>query len=300
LVSSVLPLLGPLLVALVLGFLLVNLPPLSRFAVASSPRADRLLLRSGVVLLGLKISVSDVAALGVAGLSVVLVTVAATYAATQVAGRALGVDRKLVTLIAAGFSVCGAAAIAAVEVSIRAKAKDVAMAIALVTVFGSAMIVAVPLLGRALELSDHQTAVWAGASIHEVAQVIAAASIVSGAALATATTVKLARVVLLVPVQLLSSRVCRERDRSSGPPLPAFLVAFAVAIVLRSTSVLPARALQLAFNATTLLLGAAMFGLGTTIVARQLWPVPWRGVVLAAIATSVAAGSSLVLVAAFV
>ncbi len=82
-----------------------------------------------------------------------LATVVTTYAATQVAGRLLGLERDLVTLIAAGFSICGAAAIAAVESSIRAKPKDVALAVALVTVFGTVMIGAIPALGHACSAS---------------------------------------------------------------------------------------------------------------------------------------------------
>ena len=294
-VSSALSFLGPLLVALVIGVIMANVPRLQRVAVTTSPRIDRLLLRAGVVLLGLKVSLAGLEDLGIRGLLVVVGTVTLTYATTQVTGRRLGLDRKLVTLIAAGFSICGAAAVVAVESSIRAKTKDVALAVALVTVFGSGMIGAVPLLGGLLGLTPRQTAVWAGASIHEVAQVVMAASLVSGAALATATTVKLARVALLVPVQLLSTWICREPSRAAATPLPAFLVWFVVAVALRSTVPLPTALLELASDLTTLLLSAAMFGLGTTLVARQLWPAPWRSVLLAGVATVTAAVSSLAL-----
>jgi len=297
LVSTVVPLLGPLLVALVIGVIGANLPGVSRYVVGTAPRMDKFLLRSGVVLLGLKIAISDVIGLGPAGLTVVLATVCVTFAVTQLIGRLLGVDRELTTLIAAGFSICGAAAIAAVESSIRAKGKDVALAVAMVTVFGSLMIAVVPALGHLLGLTAEQTAVWAGASIHEVAQVIAAASLVGGAtALATATTVKLARVALLAPVQLVSARVCRQGAERSGPIVPLFLVGFVVAVAVRSTGVLPHSVLSLAGSVTTLLLSAAMFGLGTGIVARQLWPVPARALALAATSTVIAGGVSLTLV----
>ena len=89
----------------------------------------------------------------------------------------------------------------------------VALAVALVTVFGTIMIGVVPTLGHLWGLTDEQTAIWAGASIHEVAQVIAAASLIGAGgatALATATTVKLARVALLAPVQVVSAREARS------------------------------------------------------------------------------------------
>ena len=303
-ISAAAPLLGPLLVALVIGVVAANTPRLGRYVVGTAPRLDRFLLRSGIVLLGLRVAIGDVAGLGPSGVVVVLATVATTYATTQVVGRLLGLERDLVTLIAAGFSICGAAAIAAVESSIRAKPKDVALAVALVTVFGTIMIGAVPALGGVLDLTDEQTAIWAGASIHEVAQVIAAASLIgAGGAtvLATATTVKLARVALLAPVQLVSARICRSEDVTRrGPLVPLFLVGFLAAVAIRSTGVLPQVALDLASSLTTVLLSAAMFGLGTGIVARHLWPVPVRVLVLATISTLVAAGVALSLVALLV
>ncbi|GAA1924753.1 YeiH family protein [Nocardioides hwasunensis] len=299
-VSTAVPLLGPLLVALVIGVAVANTPGVSRHVVGTAPRLDKLLLRGGIVLLGLKIAVGDVLALGVSGIVVVLATVVTTYAVTQVVGRALGLERSLVTLVAAGFSICGAAAIAAVESSIRARPKDVALAVALVTVFGTVMIGAVPALGHVLGLTDEQTAIWAGASIHEVAQVIAAASLIgAGGAtvLAAATTVKLARVALLAPVQVVSARMCRSADATRrGPLVPLFLLGFLAAVVVRSTGVLPPSVLDVAGTLTTVLLSAAMFGLGTGIVARHLWPVPARALLLATISTLVAASVALALV----
>lgn len=299
LISLKLPLLGPLLVALLLGVVCANLAPISRHVVGQAPGLDKFLLRAGVVLLGLKVVIADVVDLGAGALTVVLGTVLTTYVVTQVVGRALGLDRELTTLIAAGFSICGAAAVAAVESSIRAKPRDVGLAVALVTAFGSAMIVVVPALGPVFGLDREQTAVWAGASIHEVAQVVAAAALVGGGstALATAMSVKLARVALLAPVQVVSARLCHAGDtRRKGTLVPLFLVGFLVAVGVRATGILSASVLDLASAVTTCLLAAAMFGLGTTVVARQLWPLPLRAVLLATVATMVAGGVSLVLI----
>lgn len=300
-VSTVVPLLGPLLIALLLGVLIANLPRVGGVVTTGSAGVSRLLLRAGVVLLGLKIVAVDIWALGEAGIAVIAVTVAVTFLSTQMIGRWLGISRELTTLIAAGFSICGAAAIAAVESSVRARAKDVALAVAMVTLFGSAMILVVPVLGDLVGLSDDQTAVWAGASIHEVAQVIAAASLIGGgtsAVLALAITVKLGRVMLLAPVQLASARAFRvDGDR---PGFPLFLFGFLAMVALRSTGLLPGWVIDVAGDATMVLLSAAMFGLGTGIVARNLWPIPPRVVLLATAATLVAGSTSLALVALFV
>ena len=86
-ISTWVPLLGPLLVALVIGTAAANVPVVARHVVGTAPRLDKFLLRSGIVLLGLRVAAADVLALGVRGLAVVLLTVLATYTATQVAGR---------------------------------------------------------------------------------------------------------------------------------------------------------------------------------------------------------------------
>lgn len=294
--SAVVPLLGPLLLALVAGAVVANTPWAG--ALAGHASVTKLLLRWGVVLLGLRISGTDLLAVGPEGALVVVATVACTYTATVHLGRRLGLDRDLVTLVAAGFSICGAAAVAAVNDTVRARERHVGLAVALVTLFGSAMIALVPLLGRALGLSERQTAVWAGASIHEVAQVAAAASLVGAGALAVAMTVKLGRVLLLAPVYVVASR---DGDTPGlRRAVPWFVLGFALAVAIRSTGLLPALVVDGSQDAATLLLAAGMFGLGLGIRARDLWPVPKEALVLATASTVVAAGVSLTLVALLV
>lgn len=300
LISSVIPLAGPLLIALVLGALVANTRLSDLTIMSGQAKATKLLLRLGVVLLGLKLPAQEILDIGPAGLAVVLTTVAVTYFSTVWLGDRLRLDRGFVTLLAAGFSICGAAAIAAVDDAVRAKERYVALAVAMVTLFGSAMILLVPWLGELIGLSRHQTAIWAGASIHEVAQVVAAASLVGSAAIAIATTVKLGRVVLLAPMYAFASR---RGERSAGqraPLVPWFVVAFAGAIAVRSSGVLTADVLSVSNTITTLLLAAAMFGLGMGIRARDIWPVPFTAFLLASASTLVAAGTSLLLITTLV
>lgn len=293
-IGQLLPLVSPLLIALVLGAVAANLPTLAGHLGDEAGDLDKLLLRVGVVLLGLQIALSDLATIGVAGLAVVALTVVVTFTATHLLGRALGLSPALTALIAAGFSICGAAAIAAVESSVRAKAKEVALAIAMVTVWGSLMIAALPPLATTIGLSDSQAAVWAGASIHEVAQVVATASLIGGSAVVSlATTVKLARVMLLAPVHAASARIGRTGVESSAPRVPWFVTGFLIAVAVRTTDWLPDQALTVGGWVTQALLAAAMFGLGTGLVLRQLWPIQGRVLLVSAGATIVAAGTGL-------
>jgi uncharacterized integral membrane protein (TIGR00698 family) len=295
--STVVPWSGPLLLALVLGGVVAATPWGARGALARHAPVTRVLLRSGIVLLGLRLPLDRLADVGTGGLAVVVLTLSTTFAVTTVAGRALGVDRGLTALVATGFSICGAAAVAAVDDAVRARERDVALAVALVTVHGTALVLLVPWAAGALGLDDRQAAVWAGASIHEVGQVVAAAALLGPGALAMATAVKLVRVLLLAPVYAVVARGTARPGTGRGAPLvPWFVLGFVGAVVVRSIGVLPSGVLQVADGATTVLLAAAMFGLGLGLRVRDLLPVPGAVLALSGVATATVAGTSLLLV----
>lgn len=291
------PLMSPLLIALVIGVAVVNSPLRGSRVFIGHAAVTRSMLQVGVVLLGLRLPLQDILALGPRGLTVIALTVSLTFTTTCFLGDRLGLDRGLVTLIAAGFSICGAAAIAAVEGGISRRREDVALAVAMVTIFGSAMIVIVPVVSRLAGLTAHQQGVWAGASIHEVAQVVAAATTAGAAAVAIATTVKLGRVSLLALAYAAARRRCGDVPAGETTPaiVPWFVVGFLVAAALRSSGLVPQAVLHGADLATTLLLAAAMFGLGLGMHLRSLLPVSPRVFVLALSSTSVAASVSLAL-----
>lgn len=296
--SAVVPLLGPLLIALVIGVAVVNSRLGSHPAIADHGAATRLLLRLGVAALGLRLPFADIVSIGPSGLLVIVATVLATFTGTRYIGRRLGLEDGLVLLIATGFSICGAAAIAAVEDTVRARQQHVALAVAMVTIYGSAMIVAVPWLAGVIGLSDGQAAIWAGASIHEVAQVAAAGSLIGTSAVALAMTVKLGRVALLAPLSVVLARTTSGAKGATAPLVPWFIVAFVGAVAVRTSDLLPQGVLSVTDVLTTLLLAAGMYGLGMGIRARDLWPMPLQVLTLSTISTIIAAGISLALVLA--
>lgn len=289
--SALLPGNSPVLLAMVLGCVVANTRVVSVTARSAQIRAARTLLRLGVVLVGFKLSAQALASLGPSAVLVALSTVGVTYAVTAVVGDRLDLDRGLVTLVAAGFSVCGAAAIAAVESKVERNDRDVGLAVAMVTVFGTIMIVAVPALASWTGLTHRQAAVWAGASIHEVAQVVAAASSLGVSALAVATTVKLARVASLPAIYLVAAGRGRSgRAVGAGlPVLPWFVAGFLLTAALRSSGLAPAAALGPTNTAATLLLAGGMYGLGLGLRIRDLFPVPLRLVLLCTVSTATAA-----------
>ncbi|HEU5470210.1 MAG TPA: putative sulfate exporter family transporter [Actinophytocola sp.] len=297
LVSLAVPAVSVLTAAVLLGILAGNLPVLPAAARPGLRSATRTLLRSGVVLLGLQLAVPELLGLGAGTIAAIAVTVAVGFLGTMALGRLLRLPRGLTVLVATGFSICGASAIAAMEGVVRRRDDEVATAIALVTLYGGLAIFAVPLAGSALGLGDALVGRWAGLAVHEVAQVVAAAAPAGAAAVAVAAVVKLGRVVLLAPMVAGMSLV--ERRAHSGsttrrPPLvPLFVLGFLAAAALRTTGWLPDPALAVARTATTALLGAALFGLGCAVDLRSVLRTGPRALLLGLLSTLLVAGTAL-------
>jgi uncharacterized integral membrane protein (TIGR00698 family) len=291
-ISVAVPALSALTAAVVLGAVARNCGLVVPAVLPGTTAATKRLLRTGVVFLGLQLAVGQILHLGPGELIVVAATVSVTFGTTLLIGRRLGVGRGTTLLVATGFSICGAAAAAAVDAASDTTEEDLATAVALVTIFGGITMFVLPSLQGPLHLSDTAFGLWSGASIHEVAQVVAAASAAGSAALAVAVVVKLTRVVLLAPLVAGVSISQRRRtgDRSGvRPPLvPLFVVGFLAMVGLRSTGVLPGGVLDAAKTATTLLLAAALFGLGTSVDVRSLVRTGGRSALLGLCSTLVA------------
>lgn len=286
-VSHRVPQLSALLLAIVLGMLLRNTTGVPSAFEAGLTFTAKRFLRAGVVLLGLQLSLADIVQLGWGVLGVVVVIVAGGISTTVLLGRKLGMTPSQTLLIAAGFSICGAAAVAAMDGVIEAEDnEEVVTAITLVVLFGTLMIPVLPLLAGALGLTDMQTGMWAGVSVHEVAQVVAIGGSLGATALATAVIVKLARVLMLAPTMAVISWRRRAVAGVAGkrPPLmPLFVALFVVAVIL--SPLLPPTWAAPAHTLQTALLGAAMFALGTSVKFSSFRQVGVRPFILAGAAT---------------
>lgn len=293
--------LSPMLLAILAGVIARNLMPVPQGLEPGIAFSAKTILRWGVVLLGLQISVAQIASLGVGVLAIVLVAVGLTFAATLAFGRLLKVDSELTMLIASGFSICGAAAVAGMQGTLRAKGEKVAAAVALVVLFGTLMIAVGPLIVSAMGWQATPAGVFIGASTHEVAQVVAAAGItgdslhVGDAVLAAAVPVKLARVALLAPVIIAAGWLHLRMMRSTGnevregakkpPLLPLFVVGFLAMIVLASVNVVPNSALSVIKHVQQFLLADAMFALGLGVHIKSLIELGARPLILGLLST---------------
>jgi len=271
------PQVGVLTWAIGLGMLAANTGLLPSAVTSDLGFITRRALRVGIVLLGFSVSFASIAALGLPLVALVASSLVATLLLTLWLGRRLGVGRARSLLVGTGVAICGASAIAAMEETAGAEEDDVAAAIAMVTLFGTLALVALPLLQGPLALTDVQLGAWAGASVHEVGQVVAAAGPAGPAAVAVAVVVKLTRVVMLAPVVAVTGVVARLRSpREAGTPgapalVPLFVLGFLACAALRSTGVVPVTALDWIAQVQVVALGAALFGMGCSVRVTQLW-----------------------------
>jgi uncharacterized integral membrane protein (TIGR00698 family) len=293
-------LLSPMILAVVLGIAAHNTigtPASARPGVAFSARK---LLRLGIVLLGLQLTASQVGEVGATGLAVLALCVVSTFAVTVGLGRWLGVDPKLTELIAGGTSICGASAIIATNTVTEAPEEDVAYALACITLFGSIAMFAYPLLGGLLDLSPHSYGLWAGASIHEIAQVVGATFQAGQQAGEAGTVAKLSRVMLLAPVVIALGLLAAGR-RGGGAakakaPVPWFVLGFVALVVVNSVLPVPAELRAAAGVATTVLLSMALAALGLEANIGKLRAKGVRPLIVGGLATLFIAGFSLALV----
>ena len=280
--------------AIVLGIVVGN-TLYSRIAASSSSGvtfSKQTLLRTGVILYGLRLTLHDIGQVGFAGVLIDALVLVSTFVLAQVLGRRLlGLDRTTSILIGAGSAICGAAAVMATGPVVRAKPEQVTVAVSTVVVFGTLAIFLYPALYRLnllwLLLPPGRSAfgIYAGSTIHEVAQVFAAGRSVSMETANTAVITKLVRVMMLAPFLIgLSVWLARGATQTHTAkqtavaaelatrtlPIPWFAFGFIGIVMFNSLSLLPQRVVSAAIDLDTLLLAMAMAALGLSTHVRAL------------------------------
>ena len=211
-----------LTLAIVLGMIVGNTvyPRIAERGAPGVTFSKQILLRAGIILFGLRLTFQDIADVGLAGVVIDALVLSSTFALSWWAGtRLFGLDRKTALLIGAGSSICGAAAVMAAEPVVRGRAAQVTVAVSTVVVFGTVSIFLYPALYhlnehyQLLTMSPTGFGIYAGSTIHEVAQVLAAGRAVSEDVANTAVITKMVRVMMLAPfLIILSAYLSRNPD----------------------------------------------------------------------------------------
>ncbi len=296
-----------IVVAAVAGPRLLPLTPGLRFA-------SQRLLRLGIILLGARLSLAEIARIGVPSTVVIVVTMAISFAIVLLVSKLVRVESRLAVLIAVGSAVCGNTAIVATAPVIGARAREVAYAVATITLFGTLAVFLYPTIGRAIGLPQASFGLWAGVAVHDTSQVIATSAAYGPQALDVATVVKLIRNALMAPLLFLiatgwAARGAADAGAADGSDatitarsgirraVPLFVVGFLLLAALRTVGIITAdEAATLDLVARTLIL-VALAAVGMSIHVGELRETSWRPLAVGfSVALAVGLGSLLAIV----
>ncbi|CAH1604784.1 MULTISPECIES: YeiH family protein [Vibrio] len=218
-------------IALVIGFLLASfsLVP-TELPIASFTKK---LLSYSIIGLGFGIHFDQALAVTSDGIGLIIATILGTLVIGMMIAKAIKLERTTAYLIASGTAICGGSAIAAVAPAIKAKDEQIGLALATVFVLNSLALFIFPVIGHAIGLDQHTFGTWAAIAIHDTSSVVGAASAYGEEALTTATTLKLARALWIIPVALISAVIFSRGNGKEGKNklvIPYFIFWYCAAI----------------------------------------------------------------------
>jgi uncharacterized integral membrane protein (TIGR00698 family) len=261
------------------------------------------LLRTGVALMGFRITITDLQALGWQPALIAVTAAFGTLCLGYLVGRALKLPRATAFLTATSVAICGASAALAIATVLARRPnsnveRDVVATVASITIIGTIAVVAYPALCHLIGLPMIPSAVFLGASIHEVAQVVAAADVYGEAATPAATTVKMIRVAMMPLVIFGLLMILSWRDRKDGDgesaeaSVPVFLLGFVAAIVVANTGWLTPEGIKALTKLSSICLIVSMVALGANTSIKGVMSLGPRAVAALALQTLIIAGIS--------
>jgi uncharacterized integral membrane protein (TIGR00698 family) len=234
-------------------------------------------LRAGIILLGARLSVGQLVAVGLPAIVVVIVTMAAAITIVLGLSRAAHVEARLAVLLAVGAAVCGNTAVVATSPVIGARPRETAYAVSTVTLFGTLAVFAYPLIGHLGHFSDAVFGLWSGIAINDTSQVVAASSAYSPGALEVATIVKLIRNALMAPLLLAIAWTWLRQMGTVGDTragirraLPLFVLGFLALAAIRSAGLIGSGVADAFDAAARILILVALSAVGLSVRLEDL------------------------------
>ena len=221
-ISPPVALLMGLLIALFIGHPYLHL----------NSKATQILLKVSVIALGFGMNVHSALKAGKEGILFTVVSIIGTLVFGYFLGRILKIEKKTSYLISTGTAICGGSAIAAISPVIKAEEKQISIALGAIFILNSIALLLFPVVGHQLQLSQSQFGLWCAIAIHDTSSVVGAASKYGTQALETATTIKLARALWIIPIAFLSTFLFKNKN--SKIKIPYFIGMFVIAMVLNS------------------------------------------------------------------
>ncbi len=207
-------------------------------------------LRFGIVLLGLRLSIQDVGATGWRGLGLILICLTVALGASLLAKRIFHISPRLAALIGVGTAICGNSAIIATAPVIEAEEEEVSFAVATITLFGLIAVLTYPIIGRMLRLPDHYFGFWSGTAVNDTSQVVAVSAMYSDIAQNVATIIKLTRNALMAPIIFMIGMIYQRwkgQSKAADPSslrisvkksIPGFVIGFILMAIVRTAGIM--------------------------------------------------------------
>jgi uncharacterized integral membrane protein (TIGR00698 family) len=240
-----------ILFAILIGLYIRALMGKNEHVAAGISFSMKRILRFGIILLGLRLSLQDIGATGFRPLGLIAICFLTALLLALAAGRLFKIPPRLAALIGVGTAICGNSAIVATAPVIEADEEEVSFAVATITLFGLIAVLLYPLLGHLLQLSDRSFGLWAGTAVNDTSQVVAVSAIFSDQAQNIATIIKLTRNTLMAPIIFLIGFVYHRfknkqidmktlsDDRPNlGKIIPGFVIGFVVMALIRTIGVM--------------------------------------------------------------
>ncbi|GGD61709.1 YeiH family protein [Paenibacillus nasutitermitis] len=282
---------GIMILSILAGVLWKSCMDVPHGATAGITFSSKFLLRIGIILMGLRLNLQQIAEAGFPVLAIDVIVIAFTLTIMIYLGGKLKVNKHLAILIAVGTAVCGAAAIVAVAPLIGAKKETTALSVACIAILGTIGSVAYIFLFPYMGMDSYLYGVFAGSTLHELAHVIAAAVPAGDTGGEAAIIVKLGRVALLIPAALILGYLYRDKDvqrnqeknRLRSLPIPWFIFGFLAMSVVRTIHILPDSVVNAFIAVSIFLLSAAMAGLGLSIKWNDFKQIGNKAIMVAVI-----------------
>ena len=258
-----------------------------------SKHLSKFLLQASVVGLGFGMNLQQVLKAGQTGFLYTAASISIALLLGWGLGKALHVEKKVSFLISAGTAICGGSAIAAIAPVTAASEEDTAVSLGTVFVLNSVALIAFPLIGTALHLTQTQFGLWAALAIHDTSSVVGATARYGAAALAVGTTVKLARALWIVPVSIGAATVKNSRARIHWP---WFILLFCLAAVANTYAPVFAPAYPVLKHLGVIGLTVTLYLIGTGLSMRTVREVGVRPMVQGVVLWLIVASASLALI----
>ena len=265
---------SPMIVGIILGMLYANSlrNNLPETWVPGIQFCSKRILRIGIILYGFRLTFQDVLAVGLPAIFIDTIIVTTTILGGILIGRMLKMDRGIALLTSIGSGICGAAAILGAESTIQTKPYKTAVAVSTVVIFGTISMFIYPILyhNGTFVLSANEMGIFTGATLHEVAHTVGAGNAMGKEISGVAIIVKMIRVMMLVPVLLITSFMVSQPAIKAGEQngsmkkvsIPWFAIGFLAVIGFNSFDLLPQSLTAFINNVDTFLLTMAMTALG--------------------------------------